>query len=102
MFPEELKMLPSALQQRHRDHLAQFRYKGRLIGQLLCEHCFVGRFTGKKSIRGAGLVPWDTRSHLKPCVFTLLIWLAKGFKVADDQRHTHNRTDTKGNKNYTD
>ena len=55
MFPEELKMLPSALQERHRDHLAQFRYKGRLIGQLLCEHCFVGRFTGKKNIRGAGL-----------------------------------------------
>ena len=68
MFPEELKMFPK----RHRDQLAQFRYKGRLIGQLLCELRFDGRFTGKKSIKGAGLVPWDTWSHLKPCVFTLL------------------------------
>lgn len=83
------------------NRLARFRESERVTEQLLRGLHFDGGFVGKKSIKGKEWYP-RARSHCEVSRIYSTIWLPKGFWAAADQRHAHNRADTKGYKNYAE
>lgn len=72
-----------------------------LTGQLRCEVPLIVDLLAQRASKGQRGSPGDLVTYDPSSIYSDR-GLSKGFKAAYDQRHAHNRPDTKGNQNYVD